>query len=205
MENLERLQKIDLHVLEVANLSRNVQWDAYFIAITSSAAPIAYGVPIILLVVAYARRNVLLAAKALFIIGGVFASAVATETFKFFVNRSRPFETHPLLQKLSEGGSPSFPSGHTSDAFALSACLFLMWPKWYVALVCYSWALLVAYSRVDLGVHYPSDVIAGAFVGTASALGVFFYFRNKIKEMIFTLGHEKSRFRNSKKKDKHHS
>jgi undecaprenyl-diphosphatase len=85
------------------------------------------------------------------------------------VNKPRPFITYDFIQKITSGGSPSFPSGHTTDAFVTAAVLSLAFRKWYVIVPVYLWALLVAYSRMDLGVHYPSDVLAGMCLGTVMA------------------------------------
>jgi membrane-associated phospholipid phosphatase len=64
----------------------------------------------------------------------------------------------------------SFPSGHTSNAFVTATSLSLNFKKWYVILPTYAWATAVGYSRMHMGVHYPSDVFAGAIVGAGSAL-----------------------------------
>ncbi|HSC36729.1 MAG TPA: phosphatase PAP2 family protein, partial [Chitinophagaceae bacterium] len=63
----------------------------------------------------------------------------------------------------------SFPSGHTSSAFAMATSISMSYPKWYVIAPCYLWAGTVGVSRIVLGVHYPSDVLAGALVGMGSA------------------------------------
>ena len=99
-----------------------------------------------------------------FLVTTIFAT-----TLKHAVNRARPFETYPDVQKLSAGGSSSFPSGHTSDAFSTATSLSLAFPKWYVIAPSYTYDTLVGYSRMHLGVHYPSDVLAGAIVGAGSA------------------------------------
>ncbi|HMX78072.1 MAG TPA: phosphatase PAP2 family protein, partial [Chitinophagaceae bacterium] len=54
-------------------------------------------------------------------------------------------------------------------AFATATSLTLITKKWYVAVPAYSWASLVGYSRMYLGVHYPADVLGGALLGTGSA------------------------------------
>ena len=62
------------------------------------------------------------------------------------------------------------PSGHTSSVFATATSLSMAYPKWYVVVPSFVWAGSVGYSRMHLGVHYPSDVIIGALVGSGSAI-----------------------------------
>lgn len=92
-----------------------------------------------------------------------------TYAIKYSVNRTRPFITYPDIVKKTEGGGPSFPSGHTSGAFATATTLSLEYPKWYVIAPSFLWAGTVGYSRMYLGAHYPCDVLAGAIVGAGSA------------------------------------
>ena len=63
----------------------------------------------------------------------------------------------------------SFPSGHTSFAFCTASSLSICFPRWYVVAPAYAWASAVGYSRLYLGMHYPTDVLAGAIIGAASA------------------------------------
>jgi undecaprenyl-diphosphatase len=61
----------------------------------------------------------------------------------------------------------SFPSGHTSAAFMMATLCSGFWPS--LAIVLYVWAICVGFSRVLLGVHFPSDVVIGAAMGTSIA------------------------------------
>ncbi len=97
-------------------------------------------------------------------------NAFTTTALKLAFNRDRPFVTYPFLDKQAEAGSYSFPSGHTSTAFTLATSLSMAYPKWYVVVPSYVYACAAGYSRMHLGVHYPSDVLAGAIVGAGSAV-----------------------------------
>jgi undecaprenyl-diphosphatase len=88
------------------------------------------------------------------------------------VNRPRPFVAHPgavhvLLQHASDSG---FPSDHATAAFAIGAALFLRHRRW--GLVTLVAAAVLAVGRVAVGVHYPSDVLAGAVLGSLAALAL---------------------------------
>ena len=75
-----------------------------------------------------------------------------------------PFEFHPF----SSAAFASMPSGHTTTAFSVLVALGTLWPRARTALWIY--ALVILVSRIVVSAHYPSDVLAGAVVGTVGAL-----------------------------------
>ncbi|HET8954517.1 MAG TPA: phosphatase PAP2 family protein [Solirubrobacterales bacterium] len=100
---------------------------------------------------------------------GLLAAKVISE----LVDRARPFVTEPHQVHLftAHAADPGFPSDHATAAFAIAVAILLRKRSWgWVAL---GFATVLAIGRVGLGVHYPSDVLAGAALGSAAALALW--------------------------------
>jgi membrane-associated phospholipid phosphatase len=162
-------QNADIRILSEINLNRNRDLDKTFRAVSNTAAPVAFGTPVVMFAVSFINDDSLMRKNSLYIGASVLSSAIITSILKYSVGRPRPYITYPYIEKAGDGGSPAFPSGHTSVAFAFATSVSIACPKWYIIVPSYVWAGAVAYSRMDLGVHYPSDVIAGALIGAGSA------------------------------------
>lgn len=81
----------------------------------------------------------------------------------------RPFAMGIGTAWLPHGGGSGFPSSHASVAFAFAAAVAMTTQRWMCALSAIGLASLIAWSRVSLGLHFPSDVFAGALIGVACA------------------------------------
>jgi membrane-associated phospholipid phosphatase len=162
-------QNLDIDLLRKINLERNTALDPTFKYVTNSVAPIGLGAPLIVTSIGLIQKDNTLKNKGYYIGATLLSSTIITTTLKFTIDRDRPFVTYPEIQKLTGAGSPSFPSGHTSEAFATATSLSLAFPKWYVIAPSMLWASAAGYSRMHLGVHYPSDVLVGALIGSGSA------------------------------------
>lgn len=167
--NLSNAQNFDINLLRDINVHRGQSLDPTFKLITNSASPISIATPILIYSVGLINKDTDLKKKGIFIGETFLVNAFVTTALKYSINRDRPFVTYPEIEKLSSGGSGSFPSGHVSEAFGTATSLSIAFPKWYVIVPSYLWAGAVGYSRMDLGVHYPSDVLAGVIVGSGSA------------------------------------
>ncbi len=124
-------------------------------------------------------KRALLAHRAIFIFTAIAASGIAINILKVILGRARPlllreeglfgFEFFRLGYEYA-----SFPSGHATTIFALATAMHLLIPR--AGLPLYAFALLVGASRVFLGAHYLSDVIAGAYLGVVCTLCLKDYF-----------------------------
>ena len=90
---------------------------------------------------------------------------------KLLLTRPRPYTVvEGLIPLLTSGDPNSFPSGHTSAAFAAGLVWARTLPKAWMRRTAVIQAVLMGLSRLYVGVHYPSDVVSGAVVGTVCAL-----------------------------------
>lgn len=175
------IQKLDIGILKSIFENRIPGLDTIFIFITNSAGAIAFGAPIILFLIALKRKIPGLRKEALMILIPVALSAILANILKYIFDAPRPYEVYTFIHKLSVGGSPSFPSGHTADAFAFAVAMGMVYRKWSIIIPVFIWAGLVGYSRMYLGVHFPTDVVGGAFIGAACSYSYVLYTKRKYK------------------------
>jgi undecaprenyl-diphosphatase len=97
---------------------------------------------------------------------------------KFLIQRQRPFLFLEMASKLSRGPEeildPSFPSAHAALSFMMASLLSFWFPRYRI--IFYIAAGFIGWTRIYLGVHYPTDVIAGALVGYGVTKAYSFYF-----------------------------
>ena len=169
----------DEPVLRFAHTLANSGFDEFFVLV--SAAGYAWGVvPFdlgLVVVLALLRR----AREAWFAGAALGGSALLNMGAKRLWGRERP----GLWDSIAPEHTFSFPSGHAMGSATLATVLLLLaWPtrwRWPVAIAAAAFVVLVGLSRIYLGVHYPSDILAGWAAAMVWAIGVY--------ALVFRAGH----------------
>ena len=164
-------QNWDVDALLKVNGSANRFVRNYNKVISRTEPYVAIGVPVAMALASWIKHDKELLKDALYVGTSVAGAFVVTYGMKYLVDRERPYDRWPdRIHAYSRESSPSFPSGHTATAFALATSLSIKYPKWYVIAPSALWACSVGVSRMNEGVHYPSDVLAGAAIGAGCAV-----------------------------------
>ncbi|MDO4229249.1 MAG: phosphatase PAP2 family protein [Capnocytophaga sp.] len=170
------LIKTDNQILISINNSGTPFQDAFWLFITNALNWIPFFALLLYIIFRFFPREkwkILI-----FTLLSLFTTVLITNTTKEIVRRIRPLNDElllPYLRVITPQNGYSFFSGHTSNSFAICIFLFLVfrqkmrWSFWI-----FVWAIPYSYSRLYLGVHFPSDVLVGMIVGTSVA---YIYFR----------------------------
>lgn len=167
----EWLYGIDVALFRFGNsMLANPVGDVFFPFITEvKNFYIIYAVTLIALMVFGKKRGVITVALLLLTI--TISDQLSSFVVKPLFGRLRPCHTLEDVRLLVGcGGGKSFPSSHATNNFAMAVLVAHFYPvarPWLLL-----WAVLVAFSRVYVGVHYFSDLLGGALLGTAVAAGV---------------------------------
>jgi undecaprenyl-diphosphatase len=133
-----------------------------------------YGTIIIIIVNKYNK-------KSLFIIFALALLILCADQFsgilKHTIQRLRP-SNDPIIGQLThvffnKGGAFGFVSAHAANTFAIATFTSLLFKNSRYALFIFPWAIMIAYSRVYLGVHYPGDILGGAVLGIGVGIGIY--------------------------------
>lgn len=164
MNLIYNFDKTGVHVLNsFANSNVVLRW-----LFKLTGEYLIYLVPIFLLVLwFYSLSAKRVALKATF--AGLFAWVIFGQLLGRLFNRPRPFNQGGIQEIVFHRPTYSFPSDHAAFLFALTTSLYLSGYK-KIAFVFLGGSILVSFARVGLGTHYPTDVIAGAFLGVLAGL-----------------------------------
>ena len=183
---LEFLKEIDAQLLLFLNVANNAYFDEFFWLVTGKFA----WIPMILaLLFCSFRRNWKAGIVMVFAIAVVITlcDQVSSSIIKDAVCRPRPTrdsEISALVHIVNDyrGGQYGFVSSHAANSFGVAMFLLLVFRNKMFSWVIMSWAVILSYSRIYLGVHFPGDIICGGLLGCLLALLVYWAYKRLGKE-----------------------
>lgn len=173
---IDYLKNLDLQLFSILNGKfHHPVIDKIMVTLTSTGF---WRIPLIIIVVAvliFGRKKDRIAIG-FGIILLVFTNFISTGVMKPLVGRIRPCHVMEGIRLLVPcGGKYSFPSGHAANSIALAIFLSYFYRKAIIPFLII--AILVSYSRIYVGVHYPMDVLIGAFTGIIFSLSFIFIYK----------------------------
>jgi membrane-associated phospholipid phosphatase len=167
-------QNLDFSMLKTINKNEYPNLDISMRITSKSVYPLLIAAPGSLLLTGYVTKDKIMMRNGVKTGVAIGLNVLLTSGLKYPINRPRPFAQYPNdIIKRTNAGPYSFPSGHTSSAFAMATAMSLSTKKWYVVVPSYAYACAVGYSRMRLGVHFPTDILGGMVLGIGSSLLVF--------------------------------
>lgn len=152
----------------------------FFQVVSDSISFFSLGIPALILVAGLIHKRKVWVRHALIILLGIALGGLMSATIKRTLKEPRPYEVDKRIAQLSVGGSNSFPSGHTVEATAaavgFSAILFRTPVSIVLSIL---WALMIMLSRIVLGVHNFTDILAGAAIGCLGLLIIHHLFEKR--------------------------
>jgi undecaprenyl-diphosphatase len=173
---LDQLLEFDRSLLLYLNNLGTPSWDGFWLVVTNKLTFIPlYLVLIYLIATRFSIKEIIV--LVLTIAGMILFTDQITNLFKFTFERLRPCAQEGVLEYIRQGecGGYGFFSGHSSNSMATAIFTGLMLRLLYKNVIYYMiiWSIVVAYSRIYLGLHYPLDIVCGLTFGVFS--GYLFY------------------------------
>jgi membrane-associated phospholipid phosphatase len=164
---------VDKPVIDAIQRNRSEAGDKWFDAVTHLGGAYGTDLTIALLLGGIVTKNQSLRDTGFDSLeSSLWAAGVVTPLLKKSFGRARPFEEQGTHHFDPFSGFDSFPSGHSTNAWAIATAISAHSDGWIVPTIAYTLASNVSIARLNSNVHFPSDVVAGALIGRAVAKSI---------------------------------
>ena len=190
MDFIQTLDSIDKQWLLALNNDYSSFLDTLMFLISAKLTWIPFYAAMLFVVIKHWRKEAWWIVLA-FVLCVLFSDQIASGIIKNLVQRPRPSHD-PEIQSMVclvndyRGGQFGFVSSHAANTFGLALLSSLLFKTRKYTIPAFTWAVIVTYSRIYLGVHYPGDVLGGAIVGIVVALLIFWVLK-KIRPQLLSV------------------
>ncbi|MDG2085825.1 MAG: phosphatase PAP2 family protein [Flavobacteriales bacterium] len=182
---MDKLQKTDEYLFRLINSTGWQKMDEVMILISSKWIWIPLYIFILYTLYNSFQKDFF---KILFSLGILIflADFGSVQLFKETFQRARPCHLLEGVRVVDSCGGPfGFISSHASNSFSIAFFVSLLVRKYWWFVNLFSWAVIIGFSRIYLGVHYPFDILGGMFWGLFVSLLVYYIYKVKIKKIDF--------------------
>lgn len=178
------IQEIDNNLITAINFDGSEGYDFFWWTYTNGLTWAALAAVILFYLIYYARvdkKQIFLIIAAVAVVF-LLCDQIPSSIIKPAVARFRPSHNPDLEGQLSfvngyTGGRFGFPSNHACNGFGIAMFLTLLTRNWKISVPAFLWAAGSCYSRMYLGVHYPTDILVGAILGVGFAYFVYWLYK----------------------------
>ena len=187
--DIQQFISFDQKLLLGLNGSNSLFWDGFMWIATKMFTWIPLA--IVLLYVIFKNNKIKEALLIIVLLAVVITltDQIASGFCKPFFSRFRPTQDPELMYQIDivngyRGGRYGFISSHAANTFGIALFISLTIKSWSLAITLFIWAIINAYSRIYLGVHYPGDILFGTLVGMIIGVSIHLLHRHLQKVMI---------------------
>ncbi len=183
-ELLQYLNQVDTDVFLYLNGFHNQYWDYFMSMYSSRFVWVPFYASFLYVMLRNFHYKVTLSSLFIIIIIIAICDQTASGLLKPMVERMRPSNLdNPISARVHivfdyRGGKYGFPSSHAANAWSMAFFAMYLVRRSKLTIFLAAWALLMSYSRIYLGVHYPGDLLVGTLIGFVTATASYYVFRH---------------------------